>query len=105
MAEVANAAKPQALLGHTRLAGRIESVVQSNTSEGRRFRTLLRLPAADAFTSPATVEVRSTERLGGAGDEVSVVVRVGGYSRHYKTSEGEARKTADNILTVVQVGA
>lgn len=88
-------------LGRVRIAGRIELVRQNSGQEGKSYRTVLRLPAPDRFSSPATVEVRSIERLGQREDEVSVVCEVGGYPRSYKTSDGEKVNTAENVLKFV----
>lgn len=100
MAEVKAAKAPI-----VRLTGRIEQVRSINTTEGRAFSILVKLPAPDAFSSPATVSVRSRERMGQPGDEFNAEVQVGGYGRTYKAEDEDGRKidvrTADNTLTVV----
>lgn len=89
-----------------RLAGRIESARSKSSARGKLFFTLLKLPAEDAYSSPATVEVISSERLGGSGEEVSIIVRVGGYSRSYDAKDDDGQRstvrTADNTLSFVE---
>ena len=54
-------------LGQARIAGRIDSMRRNLGQAGSVYRTLLKLPAPDSYSSPSTVEVRSTERLGAQG--------------------------------------
>lgn len=90
------------------IAGRIDYARSYRDREGRRvFLTLLKLPAPDQFTSPQTIEVRSTAKLGEVGDSWRGSVRIGGYGKSYSTTDpetGEKRpvRTADNLLTVVE---
>jgi hypothetical protein len=67
---------------------------------------LVRLPAPDPFSSPATVNVKAREKMGSEGDEFNAECQVGGYGRSYPvTDEETGRKTsvrtADNTLTVI----
>lgn len=101
---MAEATKPAqaATLGQARIAGRIDAVRSKSTQQGKMFLTLLKLPAADAYSSPSTVEVRSGERLGGNGEEISILVRIGGYPRSYKPDgEDTPVRTAENSLQFV----
>jgi hypothetical protein len=64
--------------GVVRLVGRVENSRQTGTDR-KTFRTLLVTPAADAFSHPSTVEVRSAGRLGTPGNEVDVLCSVIGF--------------------------
>jgi len=88
------------------ISGRIVAKRAISTQAGRQYLTVIKLPAPDQFTSPATIEVRSAQPLGEHGEDVHFKVRVGGYGRSYsKTDEdGVVTRvaTADNHLTVVE---
>jgi hypothetical protein len=106
------AAQPQnvqgPVFGRVALKGRIRAV---RRSRGQRtgFLTLLVMPAKDEYSSPATVEIFSPERLGDVDSDWKGWAEVGGYRRSYKTeqtdSHGEVRnvtvETADITLTAV----
>jgi len=85
------------------------AMVVGRVMAGRRtddgaFYTQMILPAADAFTPPAYVEVRSNRQLGNNGDDVSVRVRIGGYRRKaYETKPdqyGVSRKVQPVEVTL-----
>lgn len=57
--------------------GRIEA---KRSHDGIRYTRIL-TPAPDAYSRPQTVEVRSKANLGERGEEVSVICKLGGYSR------------------------
>jgi len=99
--------KPTGTLGTARIAGRIQGQRVVNSNGAKTFRTILKLPAADVYSSPATVEVRSQERLGAVQDEISILVGVGGFPRSYehKGQDGESQKvqTAENVLQFLAV--
>ncbi|WP_374676439.1 hypothetical protein [Ideonella sp.] len=89
-----------------RLVGRIEDVRRTNGQSGAVFLHLVKLPAADQFSSPATVLVRSEQRCGEAGAVFDQLVQIGGYARSYQVTDDESgrkvtRRTADNTLSVV----
>lgn len=91
-------------LGEAILQGRLQSVRKAGTAG---FSHLLVLPAPDAYSSPATVEIMATNRLGASEDDIRVRVRIGGYRRTYKATDkdtGEVRNvtTADNRLFAVE---
>lgn len=83
-------------------------IVTSRASQGQRggYLTVLRLPAPDAYTSPATIEVHSAERLGEPDAVVHGKVRIGGFGRSYKAKREDRDgrpyevtvQTADNTL-------
>ncbi len=90
-----------------RLAGRIVVRRRISTKNGPMVVTIVKLPAPDEFTSPQTVELRSSRSLGEPGDDWRGVVAIGGYGRSYKQADpetGESRvvQTADNSLTVIE---
>ncbi|WP_293932754.1 hypothetical protein [Iodobacter sp.] len=63
------------IVNRTLLAGRVNAV---RKSEDVVF-TELTLPSPDAYSQPATVEIRSRKRLGQVGETVEVSVVCGGY--------------------------
>lgn len=89
------------------ISGRIERSTPKTGQHGRYFVTLVKMPAPDQFSSPATIEVSSESQLGARGDEVRLKVRVFGYPRSFQTKpsrefpEGETVYTADNRLEVI----
>ena len=88
------------------IAGRIVSKGRFKTREGGTVHvTVVKLAAADEFSSPETIEVRSKEPLGDLGDTCRAKVRIGGYGRSYTKEGPDGEKvrvqTADNHLTVV----
>jgi hypothetical protein len=93
--DVSSAAKPALRLVVT---GRIQQVTQRNGSAGTTFRTLLKTPATDPYSSPGTFEVRSRKRIGSEGQDVEVECDLLGYARSYNTKDGEAVKTAELVL-------
>ena len=94
-------------LGQAMIAGRIYSRRKIKTADGSFFLSVIKLPAADAFSHPLTVEVRSHDSLGNAGEDWSGAIRVNGYPRSYDTkpdADGVISKvaTAQNILEAVE---
>ena len=88
------------------VAGRIVSRRRIATQDGAKFLTILKLAAPDEFSSPQTIEVKSSEQLGEVGDVARCKVRIGGYGRTYDRKDedtGEVRKvqTANITLEVV----
>lgn len=89
-------------------AGRIASKRRYRSRQGQTVHlTVLKLAAADEFTSPETIEVRSSQPLGEVGDTWRGKVRIGGYGRSYNTEDAQTGdkvtvQTADNNLTVVE---
>ncbi|GAA7769425.1 hypothetical protein HpMS107_51480 [Helicobacter pylori] len=76
--------------------GRVEA---SRTYEGVRY-TRVMTPAADAYSRPQVVEVRSKQRLGEKGEEVTVLCAVGGYQRKtYKATD----KDTGEVVTITPV--
>jgi hypothetical protein len=89
-----------------RVVGRIEDVRGINTQNGKAFAHLVKLPAADEFSSPQTIRVTAQQRCGEAGETFDQLVQIGGYGRTYQTTDDEtgrkvSHRTADNTLTVV----
>lgn len=91
----------------TVISGRISACDWYPRTKPTRFTTLVRLPAADEFTTPATVEIESSHSIGEEGEMLQgLVCAVGGRYRSYPVTDkqtGEQRtvKTADNILTAL----
>lgn len=80
--------------------GRVESV---KTYDGKRF-TKIMTPAADSYSQPQIVEVRSKCQVGARGDEVAVTCTLGGYNgRPYEAkdrSSGEVVKVVPVFMTL-----
>ena len=86
--------------------GRISAIDAWPVARPTRYTTLVRLPAADAYETPATVEVVSGQSIGKEGEVVTLTCSVGGRYRSYgvtdkQTGENRTVKTADNLLTVL----
>jgi len=86
----ASAIKPMAVI----VAGRIEN---SRSYDGRRF-TQVMTPAADAYSRPQIVEIRSKARLGERGEEVKVPCVLGGFQR--KAYEVKDKGTGEVVKLV-----
>ena len=71
------------------------------TKSGRLFLTVIALPAPDEFTSPAILELRSTEPLGEPGESFRGKVRHGGYPNSFAGKDGTTVNSARNSLDVV----
>lgn len=82
--------------------GRVEAVTKKQTSSGDLFLTLIKTPAPDAYSPPGTFEIKSKKRLGGQGDEISVLCDLRGYSRSYENKDGATVRTAEAVLQAVQ---
>lgn len=81
---------------HVVVAGRIEG---SKTYEGKRY-TQVMTPAADVYSRPQLVEIRSKTRLGEKGEEISAPCVLGGFQR--KAYETKDKQTGE-IVKVVPV--
>ncbi|WP_244965366.1 single-stranded DNA-binding protein [Janthinobacterium lividum] len=81
---------------HVVVVGRIEG---SKTYEGKRY-TQVMTPAADAYSRPQLVEIRSKARLGDKGEEISAPCVLGGFQRKpYETKD----KQTGEVVKVVPV--
>lgn len=70
------AGKP--LIGHVVIKGRLEA---TRRYEGTRYTRVI-MAAADAYSRPQVVEIRSKTKLGDqAGEEVTVTCVLGGFTR------------------------
>lgn len=76
--------------------GRVES---SRRYEGKSY-THVMTPAADAYSRPQLVEIRSKSKLGDKGEEVAVACVLGGYAR--KPYQAKDKATGE-VLTLVPV--
>lgn len=90
--------KDAVALQHMRVlvVGRIET---SRTHEGKRY-THVMTPAADAYSRPQLLEIRSRGKFGEKGEEVSVQCTLGGYQR--KAYQARDKSTGE-VVTVVPV--
>ncbi len=81
---------------HVVVAGRIEG---SKTYDGKRY-TQVMTPAADAYSRPQLVEIRSKARLGDKGEEISCQCVLGGFQRKpYETKD----KQTGEVIKVIPV--
>jgi hypothetical protein len=70
--------------------GKVEA---SRRFDGKRYTRII-TPAADAYSRPQVVEVRSVAKLGDLGDETEVTCRLGGYTRKpYRTTDKDTGET------------
>lgn len=81
---------------HVIVKGRIES---SKTHDGKRS-TKIMTPAADEYSRPQLVEIRSKQRVGESGDLVTLNCLLGGYQR--KAYQVKDKETGE-VKTVVPV--
>jgi hypothetical protein len=91
----------------TFIAGRIAAKRRISTQAGPLVLTLVTMPAADEYSSPSTVEIRSKAAFGESGETVRVKCRVGGRARSYKGTDpetGEIRpvRTAEITLELIE---
>ena len=102
MAEVQQipSAKPRQPLkpGQACIVGRVAEVKRSENATY----TIVQTPAPDAFSHPGNHEVTSAKSFGRPGDDVEIIVQLGGYRRSYKNKHGETVATVDNVLRVVE---
>lgn len=94
-------------MGVALLLGRVVDSRRIKVADGPMILTRLRLPAANQYSQPAMVEVRSREPIGQPDQDVRLQVRIGGYPNSYDEVDkatGEVRgqvRTARNTLDVV----
>lgn len=82
------------------IVGRVVGVTRRTGQSGDTFRTLVRTPAPDPYSSPATYELRSKRRLGQEGGVIEVQAQLIGYSRSYESKDGDRVSTAEHVLQV-----
>lgn len=83
------------------IAGKI---VSQRRHENKQY-TVIRCPAADEYSNPSTVEVRSQARLGDVEQFVELDVRVSGTLRSFNyVKDGEQRKGTEGkvFLDVIE---
>lgn len=106
VAPLPSAQAPAAPNGVASLSGRINSFRRVAGQNGSVWLTILKMPAADEFSSPQTVELTSAEKLGDRGEPWKGRVQIGGFGRVYDSTDkhtGEVSKvqTANIRLTVI----
>lgn len=71
--------------------GRVDA---SRRHEQTRYTRIL-TPAPDAYSRPQTVEVRSKQKLGDIGEEITVLAQLGGYTRKaFRSVDKETGETS-----------
>lgn len=104
LAPVASKLKP----GQSYVAGLIAARRRINAQTGTLWLTVVRLPAADEFSHPKTIELRSHSPIGDVNDKWAGIVEINGFPRSYATKPdpetGEIKnvKTATISLDVVE---
>lgn len=85
------------------IAGRIQSVSSFELRGKRVFEAVVVTPAADAYSMPGVVAIQSAMKLGGQGDEITVLVSVSGIPNSWKDSTtGEVKHSANVRLVAVE---
>lgn len=89
------------------IAGRIIFRRKIKTNEGPLVLTTLKLPAADAFSHPGQVELRSRKTIGGPGEDWSGLVSLTGFPNSFNSKpdeDGEITRivSANNHFVVVE---
>lgn len=97
---------PASRLCEARIKGRIIGHRRFIGQTGVTHLTLIVIPSEDEYTSPQTVEVSSQQKIGEKGDDINILVKVGGFRRQYKTTDKETGEqitvtSADTRLTVI----
>ena len=67
------------------IQGKIVSKRKINTQSGPLYLTLLKLAAADSYSHPSTIELRSDDNLGDVEETITVKVQLGGMPNNYET--------------------
>ena len=77
----------------------MEVFIRGKIDARRRYEsawfTRMITPAADAYSRPATVEVRSKNKIGEIGEETTVTCKLGGYTRKpYRITDKDTGETS-----------
>lgn len=106
IAELPASSKSAMKLGEATIKGRLQ-LYRRPQGNSQFWENLIILPAPDEYSSPATVLVLASRRLGERDEDVTVRVRIGGYRRSYNATDretGEIRniQTADVKLFALE---
>ncbi len=71
------AAQKAVVFMEVQIKGKVDA---SRKHESTRY-TRIMTPAPDAYSRPQVVEVRSKQKLGDVGDEITIAAKLGGYTR------------------------
>lgn len=105
---VKNTALPKLQVGQAFLNGLVFGRRRVQGQSGSYWLTVVKLPSADEFSSPATVEIKSSFPIGEINDRWSGTVSIAGYARSFnakadpETGEIKQVRTAQNILELVE---
>ncbi len=77
LASIAPASFAKPKLMEVNILGKVDSI---RRYDGKTFTRVL-TPAADAYSKPQVLEIRSDKKIGDRGEEVTVLCRIGGYTR------------------------
>lgn len=67
--------------------------------------TLVTTPAPDAYSHPQTLEIRSKQKIGSAGEDCQVGVMVGGFRRKQQYADKETGELKESSFTRVMLDA
>lgn len=83
----------------------IEGKITRQRRHERKFYTIITAAAADVYSMPAMIEVRSDEQLGQEGDVVKIICRVSGFVRQFDYTERGTgiRKKGDDFVAIFDV--
>lgn len=96
-----SAAGPQVKPNQALIVGRIQEV---RKGQGE-FYTVIKMPTVDEYSSSEPVEVSSKSRLGNPGEDVRVLVQLGGYIRTAEVKDKETGELLKMKFTTVRLRA
>lgn len=72
----------------------IKGRIDASSRHDKTTYTRIVTPAPDPYSRPQTVEIRSKQRLGQQGDEITVQAQLGGYTRKpFRSTDKETGET------------
>lgn len=100
------ASRPKITYNEAFLKGRLISAKRP-AGNSKFWSHLIVIPAPDPYSSPSTVEVLASKRLGERDEDLIVRVSCGGYRRSYRTTDKETGEvqvvqTADNKFFAIE---
>lgn len=99
----AKSAETAVKFGAVQFKGRVQGVRKA----GNFVYTVCKLPAADEYSSPQTVEIISKSRFASVGDDFTAACTVAGYPRSYETKDKQTGEmvtihTADHRFHLIE---
>lgn len=95
MSAVAENIKPMPSTKQRLMEVTIKGKIDAARRHENKHYTRLITPAADAYSRPQIVEIRSDSKLGQRDDEITVTCRLGGYTRKpYRATDKDTGETS-----------